>query len=463
MEHPSGDDGLRQSETMAMQAEVQARALSAESKPGQPLQPPELRAGSQELLNEKGKADNGKSSKEFKKQDSSANSSMKTALAERTPIAGSDIPSISGQTHLDGAAPFNKSFDVALDRLIRHCTETPSWRTKNSLHTTVAPSGAGSHDPSSINSESLSKDPAVGNHRSGYKFHNSHVNTAHPAPSITPTFSPPASTIQAPRVLYNRAEPSFAPSLSNFMLSRSPQPYEYKVHKAPSLRTYRVGSSETPAKNAWHGYENMYERQETHRYNFADGSIDCMRGYTPADTLWLEGFEGPKEHFAHPHRGFDSFRHGEKADFQHRKKHGLDYSSLLNEHPEGLRGSTYHIINSPASHDPFANVINQDGFQAYQEYSQDQQSALGVDTRLEEGQNYPQHNLSNLEQPRDRTEQDSVLLERIAEEIPCLWNQVSPSHTAQALDGSAENPSQSSAHQDEEGNLAGFWKPHLLY
>ena len=130
---------------------------------------------------------------------------------------------------------------------------------------------------------------------------------------------------------------------------------------------------------------------------------------------------------------------------------------------EGLQNSIYHILNSPVSHDPFANFVSQDSFQAYRKNSQDLQFALGSDQRLEEDQNYTQHNITNLEQPRDCIEHDGVPFKRFPDYSFCLWNQASPFHNAAALYGSAGNPNRSSTHQDVEGDLVGFWKPHLLY
>lgn len=460
MENPLGDDASRQSEVIASEAEDQAPLLDAGCRPGRNLQPIDIRARSKELPNENGKDDNGKSPRDVKIQDFSANSSTKTSLAERTLVAGLDIPFVSSHCRLDKTASL-KSFDAALDRLIRQCTETPSWRNKNSHHETAVPSGAGKKEPSCIDSGSLNKAQAAGHDALGSKTQDSYVITANPTSGIAPSFPPSAPIIQAPQILYNQARMSLGPSSSMAMLGGSPRPYEYGAHKVPGSRKCVMGRSEMPAKNAWHGYDNMYERQETHRYNFSSGGVGNVRGYTPGETLCSEEFIAPEEHFTHPYHGLDTYRHREKVGFQQLEERS---SNPLNKYSENLRGATYQNINSPASHELFAKVGDQGGRQFYEEYSQDKRFEVGGDARLEVGQKcLPQCSFDTSGQPRDLARHDYPLFEPYGEDNPLPWSQATPSHTARSRYGFTESPDRLRPGQDEEGHFTGFWKPHLLY
>lgn len=462
VEHPSGhDDVQRQSEATASGAEDQAQILEAGCDPGQAQQPTSMHTGSKEPLIENGRDDDDISLGNVRNQDYSANGSMETSLAEKTLVASLDIPLVSGHSDLKNNFSF-KPFDAALDRLIRPGTETPSWRITNTRY------------ENAVHSDTESKEPKVQVARQDtmprFEIQDSSVLATNPTSVHSPFFPPLVSTTQPPQILSQQGGRSLGRSLSTAWLSRGPRPHERAAHRVPVsnvpvARTCVIRPCDTPSTNAWHGYDNIYERQEMHRYNLSSGSVGNMRGYTPAETLSTEESIALEGHFTHPYHGLDSRKCAEKVGFQQPEEHIWGSSNPLNEYSENVPRATYQNIDSPVSHDLVANVGEDDRDpHVNEEYSHDERIDVAENARLDLGQTCPLQNRFNVfRRPRDLARQDYPLFEPYVEDNPLLRSQASPSHAVPSRDGFMGSSDRIRLDQDEEGHLAGFWKPNLLY
>lgn len=457
MEHPPDhDDEPRQSEAKASGAEDQARILNAGYRPGQAPQAISIHARSKEPSDQNGKDSNGNSPGDSRDQGFLANSSTP---AHKTLVAGSNVPFVSSYSRRENTTSL-KSFDAALNRPTQQSAETPSCRITKIHHETAV-------HPDAEN-KNLKVQAAGRGALPGYEIHDNSVIAANPTSTIELAYSPSASISQTPQILTNQARTSLTPSSSTAWLSRSPRPYDYRAHRVPvsrvpMSRTCVMGRSEMPAKNAWHAYDNMYERQ-MRRNNVLSGSVGNVRGWTPLETPSLEESIPPDGHFTRPCHALDPYRRCERVGFQPPEEHNSGSSKSWNEYSENLRGATYRYINSPASNDLVANFSEEGGPHVYEEYSHDGRYDVNGDPRLVLGQKCPlQYCFDALGKSRDLARQDYPSYEPNLEDNPLPWSQHGPSHIARSRHGFIESSNGLRPDQDEEGHLAGFWKPNLLY
>ncbi len=443
--------------TITCEAEMQSQASGAGLQSNGALHHVEPEDHSREG----GEEDAGKALSEFKSKKWSASSRADTALAERALSMRTHAPPTSHPPCPDKTTSSFKSLDAAIDRLNQRFLETPHWRAEQSTHTAVPRCGAESHESCSTSKESLCKVQALGNDRTGCKNGKSYANTADSSSGAGPAYTPSAPRIEASQILSHEGRP-FEPFPSISMLD-GPRPRGCELQKVSGLSTYGMKCSDMPAINAWHGYDRLYESQEDPQAKLFSGSVHFMQGYTPVQTLCSEEFLAPKGDSPPPNQDFDSCKHREKIGFQDIKERSPDSNSLLNEDAEIWHGSTYRMMHSPASQDNFLSAGDQDGRQPNQHYSQNEQSGLGGGARSEERQDPPLNSNSDIaEQSRDRARQNYPLHAPDPEDTRRSWNPVVPSHTPLSSYGFQENSSRVPPNEDE-GLLAGFWKPHLLY
>lgn len=456
VERTSGQDvASRQSAAKSSRAEGQPAILDAGCGLDQAPQPSGIHARSKELPSQNGSNHNGKLPADVRNQEFLANSPTKTTLAGKTFVADLDIPSASSHSRLEKTASL-KSFDAALDRLIRKRTETPSWRFSNSNDEIAVQSGPKIEEP---------KDQVADRDiRPSYEVQETAVLTANPTCIIEPSFCPSVPITKPCQRPSIQARRSSRPPSSTTWVSRSSRPYKHEAHRVPlsKLRLSKecvMGQAEMQAKHAWHGYDNLFKRQEMPAYQFSNGSVATIRGYTPAETPISDELTASGGHFARPYHGLNSYRGREKVGFQQSEEYSSASSNPLSEHSENLRGEIYRNIKSLASHDLFANVAGGDnGYQGYEE------SEIASDTRPDVGQQCPlPYCLETSGEPRYLARQDYSIFEPYVEENSLAWIQATPSHTARSRPGFVERSNRLRSDQEEEGHLAGFWKPNLLY
>ena len=461
LEHPSGhDDAPRQSKALASGAEDQARVLNTGCEHGQAPQPIGIHARSMEPPSENGKENGNKTLEDVRYQDFSENGSRKTSLAEKTLVPSLDIPFVPNRPPRENTASL-KSYDVGLDTLIRRCTETPSWRITKSRCENAVHSSAKNREPQ--------VQPARCDTTPISKIQDSFGLTANQASAIGTSFAPSTPIIQPPQIPFDQTGISSRPSSSMAWLDQSQRPYDYGAHRVPVSevpisRACGMRRSEMPARNAWHGYDNLYERQEMHRYNFPSGSVWNMRGYTPVGTPSSEEFKAPEGYLKRPYHGLDLYRRRGKVGVQQPKEHHSGSSNFLNGYSENLQGATHRNFNSPIP-ELVADVGNEEsGHQICEESSHDERFDVSGEVGVDLGQRCPpQYCFNAFGQPTDLARQDHSSFEPYVEDYPAPWNEASPSHTAQSRHGLIDNSNRARLDQDEEGHFAGFWKPNLLY
>ena len=461
VEDSSGhDDAPRRSEALSLGVDDQARILDIGHEPSQVQQPIRIRRRSKELSNERETDDNGKTLENVCNEEFSAKSSTKTSLAEKTLVASLDMPLVSNNPSLKSTASL-KSFDVALDKLIRQCTETPSRQITTSRHETAIHSSAKDKEP---------KDQASGQAGTpGHDFQDSSVLTVYPTFAFDPSSPPSASTMRPPN-LSNQSRTSLGSPSSMAWLSRDPRPYEYGTHrvplsKVPVAKSCVMKQSSTPRKDSWDGCDNMYERQEMHRNNLSNGNVGNMRGYTSVKTLRSEEFVIPEGHFTRPYHGLSPYRRREKMGFQQPGEHGSGSENPLNEYSETLQGVRYRYISSPAFRDLAANFGEEEEGdpQVHEEYSHGEAFDAADDARLDLGQRCPQYRFDMFKRPEDLATQNHPLFAPDVRANPLPWSLATPSHTPQSRHGFSKSSDRLCPDQDEEDHFSGFWKPNLLY
>lgn len=460
------DDAPGQCEAILSAVEDQARNSAIGPRLGQAQQPISIYARSREPPSENGKEDNGKTLGNVHNQGFSANGSTKTSLAEKTLVASLDVPLVSSHPgRKNTASP--KSSDAAFDRTIHQCTETPSRQITNSRYQAAVHSGA---EKKGANGKADGKASGYAG-APGHEIQDSPVLLADPTSAFEPSSPPSAPTIQPPPILFSQSGTSLGSSSSMACLSRDLRSYEHKDHrvplsKIPTPRTCVMRRSPIQGTNAWHGYDNMYERQDIHRYNLSSCSAGNMQRYTPVKTPRSKEFIAREGHFSRPNHGLNPCRRREKMEFQQPEKHSSSTGNPLNQYSENLRGTRSRYINSPAFHNLAANVgDDEDGEpQAYEEHSHDEQFDAADDTRPDLGQKCPlQSRFDVFRRPGVLATQDYPLFEPYFPDSPLPWNQATPSHTPRFRRGFIESSNRPRLDQDEEGQLADFWKPNLLY
>lgn len=443
-------------QTFASQAEKQDRNLEANGKSSPNVQPNCARL--KEQTKGRGKVHDGNSSENTYNQGLLTNSTTKISLPGRAPNAKSKAPPSSSLPQLNNTESF-KSFDAALNKLIQQCMEAPPRRTENSLYTTVAHSGAANQDPSRINSGSLSKAQAVEHDKPGFEVLSGYTHPKSPAFNIEPSIPPSAPTYQVPQGLSEQAKRLLDPSSSKAIRGQTPESSGCGVRN-PMLRAQGIRRSEIPAKNAWYVHDGMYERQEDNKHRLSGGSVDYMRMYTPVETLYSEEFTALKERLPDPVHNTDSSTYREKFDFQHKEDNISGSAEPLDECSANLRGLSYQNTNSSSSHNLFAN-FDKGSCQIFDQYSPDEQFALGSDMRLGETEKYP--STADFDTRWHRAKQNNPGYEPDGGQITRSWNYAAPSPITGSLYGFAKNNREVHPNLDEEGHLVGFWKPHLLY
>lgn len=457
---PGHDDAPRESEAILPGVEDQARISDIGRGIGQVHQPISSFARSDEPPDENRNDDNGKTLKNIHNQEFSANSSTKTSLAEKTLVASLDLPFISCRPSSKNNASLN-SFNAAADGLNHRCRETPSRKIINSRYQTAVHSDA----------KEKEADGQVWGHAGtpGDGLQDIPVPLADPTSDFGPSSPPSAPTMQPPPTLFNQSRPISGSSSSMAWLKRNPQSYEYELHrvslpKTPIPRTYLMRQSPLPGANAWHGYDNMYERQEIDGYDLSCGSTGNMQGYTPVKIPESEKLIVPKGRFARSYHGLNPYRCREKLGFQQPEEYSSASGNLLDQYSKNLRGTSYRYINSPACYNLAANVSDKEEGepQAYDRHSHDERFGAADDARLHLGQKSPlQRRFDFYRRPWDLATQDP-LFEPYVGSSPHTWSQATPSHTPRSRRGFIESSKRPRLDQDES-QLADFWKPNLLY
>ena len=459
-------------ENTVLGLEMPARELLTECRSGHALQTGGMRGESKESPHEKGLINLGKSSRELQIQQDSMTESPKTPLAAKAPFQGIGTPSMTNDPHLDPAVPL-RTVDAALDRLARQCTESPSWQTGNSLLTTVVPFGVGSKEAGSLDNGSLNQNPPRGNDKLRLRIRHQDPDSGNFTSGIGSSSMHLSTPMKlAPQILHNHIGTSLQPSSSVSVLGRSPRRYGMGAHQVPLLRTSGIAGSEMPAKTAWHGYDNLYERQDTPRYNFSSGNIDFARRYTPIGNLWSGGFAAPKDRLSTPYRSFDPYRHRKEMEFQHPEEKRSRPSNPFNERHEKLRGSNDPSNNSPIKR-LFANGGDLSCRQFNKTFLQKDRYAVDGDTASRVGQKHSPG--PHTPEARDLDDAEHCTSEQLQNyprqaysryepskgETPRLRDHTTP-YSARFLHELAGTPGQVRLNLEED-HFAGFWKPHLLY
>lgn len=463
MECPSGhDDAPRQSEVILPGIEDQARISDVRHGLSQAQQPNSTYARSEEPHIENGKDNNGKTLENVRIQEFSANSSTKTSLADKTLVASLDVPFTSCHLSPKDAASSN-SFNAAFDRLNHRWIKTPSRKNIISRYQTAVNSGT---------TEKEADGHVCGRAGTpGHDIQDSSVLLEDPTSAFGPSSPPSAPTMQPPPTQLDQSGTSSGSLSSLPWLSRDPRSYEYEVHRVPlskisTPRTRVMRRSPMPREITWHGYDNIYERQDMQRSSSSTGNVGNTQRYTPVKTPRREEFVAPEGHFTRPHHALNPYRGREKMGFRHLEEHHLGSGNPLNQYSDNLRGTRYRYINSPAFYTRAANFGDEEEneSQAYEEHSHDEPFDAADDTRPGLGQNRPlQRRFDVFRRPRDLATQDYQLFEPYVGNSPLPWSQATPSHPPRSRGGCVESSSRPRVDKDEESQLADFWKPNLLY
>lgn len=451
--HAQGEDNTPcQPDPGILGVKLQARALHTESRSGQALPSLDVDAGFAELSNEKERAGGGKLFEEAVIRNGSMNNSPKTPLAANPPSTATDRSSFPNDHCPDAMIPHN-TVSATFGRHARQCTESPSRRTGNSLHTTIVPCGAG---PSNFDKFSV-----AANSMRGFERQDSDINVANSASGLASPFPLFTPISRASQMLYSRAEASLKHSSSTSTLGRSPRFHGHGDHQVPVMKNCGMQRSEISVKNAWHAYDNMYERQDTHRYNFSNGSISQMREHIPAGSLHSGEFKALEEYTTNPSDDCIAYSCREKINFQRSQENNLAFGSPFNRLPDTSPRSLAH--RTSPSHGLFGNEIEQGNSQTFAKYIENDEVAFEEKATSGAGRKCsPHHPMDILEKNRNDVKQAYSRAELGEVKTPLLRTQAA-AYSARSSFGFAMTPRLARSEQDGEGHFAGFWKPHLLY